>query len=534
MGTALFLMGSLIPILLMGWILLPAYLLNSHHKLATRLANYLLILALLVFGFCLGRILFSGPSTLVPDQFSIPLPFSKGISLEPLTIIMANLICFLGLIITRFSLRYLDGDPEQGKFLRNVCFTLGSVLLLVLSNNMALTFMGWLFTSLGLHLLLNHYPERNWAVWAARKKFLVSRIGDLFFLCAIFLTYLSFGSLDYSVIFAKSIEIRNSGLEAPSLVTWIGLFLVLASMTKSAQFPFHTWLPDTMETPTPVSALMHAGVINAGGFLLIRLSPLVTLSPISLDILAIVGSITALMASILMLTQTSIKRSLAYSTIAQMGFMILQCGLGAFIPALLHILTHSFYKAHAFLSSGSILESANSAEPSFSNLEPRNKIKAILISLPIAMLLCLATFWAIGAYSTSKPGSMVLGFILTLALTQIIWQSCANGNLKLACGGLLNAMLVCASYAIGYHLLLRITPGGLDLVSPSAGILDILVFMLVTLGFLAIFILQVLMVPMGRLPIMRALYVHAMNGFYLDIPSRKIAGVFWGKSSPVP
>ena len=164
------------------------------------------------------------------------------------------------------------------------------------------------------------------------------------------------GSFDYRDMFAAADAIHN--LPTAAWHELIGILFVLGAMTKSAQFPFHSWLPDTMETPTPVSALMHAGVINAGGFLVIRLSPLVSLSPIALDLLALIGALTAMLGAVVMLTQTSIKRSLAYSTIAQMGFMMLQCGLGAFSAALLHIVAHSAYKAHAFLSSGSVLDSA--------------------------------------------------------------------------------------------------------------------------------------------------------------------------------
>ncbi|NDH07095.1 hypothetical protein EBX93_14445, partial [bacterium] len=356
----------------------------------------------------------------------------------------------------------------------------------------------------------------------------------VFFLCAIFLTYHCFGTLDYTTIFEKSNQIRDSGLETPPLVTWVGLFLVLAAMTKSAQFPFHTWLPDTMETPTPVSALMHAGVINAGGFLIIRLSPLVTLSPMALDILAIVGSMTALMGSLLMLTQTSIKRSLAYSTIAQMGFMMLQCGLGAFIPALLHILAHSFYKAHAFLSSGGILESANASTLFSQDQKSTNTTKSLLLSLATSLVLCFGTLWLMGSHSSAKPGTIILGFILVLALTQLIWPFFASGNPRLAFGGLMSGLLVCASYVIGYQLIFRMTSGGIDSGTTTTGMLGILVFLIVTVGFLSIFILQALMIPIGKIPFMRALYVHALNGFYLDIPSRRIAGIFWGKSSPVP
>jgi NAD(P)H-quinone oxidoreductase subunit 5 len=171
-----------------------------------------------------------------------------------------------------------------------------------------------------------------------------------------------FHTWNFSALFNAANELHKSGLTTSSLeINSICFLLVAGAMLKSAQFPFHSWLPDTMETPTPVSALMHAGIINAGGFLIIRLNPLVTLSPAALSTLALFGAFTALFASLVMLTHASVKRSLAFSTVAQMGFMMLECGLGAFGLAVLHLVAHSLYKAHAFLASGSIVSMAKSA-----------------------------------------------------------------------------------------------------------------------------------------------------------------------------
>jgi NAD(P)H-quinone oxidoreductase subunit 5 len=168
---------------------------------------------------------------------------------------------------------------------------------------------------------------------AARKKFLISRLGDLFLTAAMVLIVSSLGSGDFATIFAAADQLRADSQPLNWALSLGATFLVLGAMTKSAQFPMHSWLPDTMETPTPVSALMHAGIINAGGFLVIRLSPLISLSHLALDLLAVVGTLTAVIGSVIMLTQPTVKRALAYSTMAQMGFMMLQCGLGAFAAA---------------------------------------------------------------------------------------------------------------------------------------------------------------------------------------------------------
>ena len=237
------------------------------------------------------------------------------------------------------------------------------------------------------------------------------------------MTYVTFGSFDYADVFAEAVALQEQSAANSMLVSAIGGLFVLAAMTKSAQFPFHSWLPDTMEAPTPVSALMHAGIINAGGFLVIRLSPLVVLSPAALGMLAMIGAITAPLGGVVMLSQTSVKRSLAFSTIAQMGFMMLQCGLGGFSAALLHIVAHSLYKAHAFLSSGSVLEQA--ARMQLTQARARSG-RAVLVDrhpgrggAAAVLGLTLACF---GLEPHEKPGGIVLGFVLLLALTNLVWR----------------------------------------------------------------------------------------------------------------
>ena len=522
---------GMIPFFLMGAILIPEKYVNSQPKAFARVARFTLLTALLIFMSGLINIAMESPNSFgTGGLHAIPIWTMP----DPVALIMACLIAFIGWIITTFSLHYLDGDPNQGRFLKHVCFTLGSVLVLVLSNNLGIAFLGWIFTSLGLHLLLCHYPERNWAIWAARKKFLVSRLGDLFFLGAIALVYSCFGSLDYAEIFTKCEAIRESNKAAPAAVTLVGVLLVLAAITKSAQFPFHTWLPDTMETPTPVSALMHAGVINAGGFLVIRLSPILTLSSLPLDILLVMGTFTALLGSLLMLTQTSIKRSLAYSTVAQMGFMMLQCGIGAFTAALLHILAHSFYKAHAFLSSGGILETAKPADHSPDNPNRLPSPWALPLAILAALALGVSSYWLLGSHGSAGTGGIMLCFILVLALTQLLWPNFSRQSSLLALVGVLQSIVVCGCYLAAYHLLWLATSGKLDIGVPPPGLLDMAALAMVLAGFLGIFLLQILMDPLGRFPWMRALHVHAMHGFYMDIPSRKLAGMFWGKSYPVP
>jgi NAD(P)H-quinone oxidoreductase subunit 5 len=248
---------------------------------------------------------------------------------------------------------------------------------------------------------------------AARKKFLFSRLGDIALLAALWFAWRAFGTLDYAALFAGA-----SREEAP--LQTIALLLVVAAVLKSAQFPFHGWLPDTMETPTPVSALMHAGIINAGGFLIIRFSPLMAQAPKALELLAAVGGFTALFGSLVMITQTSVKRTLAFSTVAQMGFMMLQCGLGAFALALLHIAAHSLYKAHAFLSSGSVIAASRSA-----GSPPARSYRGLLGALAAfavaGVLVALLSFLS-GSAPWEDSGRFGLGLILAVALAQLLWH----------------------------------------------------------------------------------------------------------------
>ena len=282
--------------------------------------------------------------------------------------------------------------------------TLASVLVLVLSGSLTLILAAWVATSLCLHRLLLHHPERAGAVFAARKKFVVSRLGDLCLLAALGLTFRHYGTGDLETLFAAA----AGGDTAP--LPGIGLLLAACAALKSAQLPFHSWLPDTMETPTPVSAFMHAGIINAGGFLVVRLSPLFVHAPAALTLLAALGAATAAFGAVVMLAQPSVKRALAYSTIAQMGFMLLQCGLGAFGLALLHLVAHSLYKAHAFLHAGSTIGAVpRAAVP----LTPR----ALALGTLAGGLLVAGTATLLAvALPDATPSAGVLALVLALAL----------------------------------------------------------------------------------------------------------------------
>jgi NAD(P)H-quinone oxidoreductase subunit 5 len=433
---------------------------------------------------------------------------SLSIHVDALTVVILAMVSIVGTSVSVFSVRYLDGDPGQARFSQWLAFTLSAVALLVAAGNLVMLWLAWVASSFGLHKLLTFYGGRPAAVLAARKKILVSRLGDVLLLFAFLLVYLVYGSLEYQTIFARAAEV-----DAQPWTTLAGLFLVLGAMTKSAQLPVHSWLPDTMEVPTPVSAFMHAGIINAGGFLLIRLSPVLVKAPVALELCALGGGLTAVFASVVMLTQTDIKRKLAWSTISQMGFMMLQIGLGAFALATLHIVGHSFYKAHAFASSASTVRS--DASP------PRRTDQVDLAGVGLGLLAGMGIVGAfvlvLGLDLEQKPGGFVLASVLALAVAQIylgarrISSSRPKAQLRGLRDGALIAVLYFALAALFDALL-----GQAVATSPIAdSSIDVLIAGTVTALFFGALILQALLPRLAHTPYGRRLYVHAYDGFYL-------------------
>lgn len=494
----------LAPLLVIALAILHAILVERGNVAlnVSRIARGLFLAALLAA----GMVAMVGPVEVVLAAVGA---VKLGLYFDALSVLMLALVTFLGVVITRFSVNYLQGDPGRARFSRWLLLTLGSVSMLVISSNLLMFGLAWVATSLSLHQLLTFYPERPGAVLAARKKFIVSRIGDVCLLAAMVLVWQVFGSWDFQKIFAAAAA-HQGGAE----MSWICGLLVAAALIKSAQFPFHSWLPDTLETPTPVSALMHAGIINAGGFLVVRLSPLITQSPGALNALALVGAFTALFASVIMMTQTSIKKQLAWSTLAQMGFMMLQCGLGAFALAMMHIVAHSLYKAHAFLSSGSIVNITKSA------WVPTGRTSAhpvvVLISLVAAVAVGCGMGALFGLRIDSDPGHLLLIAVFVMALAHMLWTLWNSSmRLRLFGWGMLvtaAATAVCLALHSGFG---RLLAGALPEYAPVRSGFEYAVMVFVGLLFLGVLVFQSQLPVWSARPAFARLYVHASNGFYL-------------------
>ena len=431
--------------------------------------------------------------------------------LDRLTGVLLVLSTFLFAVVCRYSNRYLMGDTGQPRFTFWLCLTGSCVFALVLSQNLLLFSLAWCGVSLSLHHLLQFYRNRPGALLAARKKFLISRLGDAALAGALILTFRQFGTWDFQRIFIAAEYLRTAGIDRlPHSVSWICALLVFAALLKSAQFPFHSWLPDTMETPTPVSALMHAGIINAGGILIIRLSPLVSLSPTSLCALCLVGAFTALFASIVMLTQASVKRCLAFSTVAQMGFMMLECGLGAFHLALLHIVAHSLYKAHAFLSSGSAVLANPQA--------PKKPVTAATIGagLLLAFTIVIPAAWYLGLPPLKEP---VLVAILCMALAQMLWATWPSPL----------SIMLAVIFSFTYFAFGRAAE---QIVKPVRNEIGWLALPIVS-AFAIVAVAQSQLPRLSRASFGKHLFVYARNGFYLNTLANRITASLWPVNVPM-
>ncbi|RIA56132.1 NADH-quinone oxidoreductase subunit L [Dichotomicrobium thermohalophilum] len=464
----------------------------------------------------------AGVSVALYGPLTTPTIGSEGLGLslrlDAVSAVMFLLVAFVGAIVVEYSRNYMDGDARQGVFTGRLCLTLASVVLLVLSGNLVMLVLAWIGTSLALQTLLLFYAERPKAVIAGRKKFITARMSDALLIGAAMLLYQAFGTADIGAILSAATQ-----AEASTTIAVAALLLVGAALLKSAQFPFHGWLPEVMETPTPVSALLHAGIINAGGFLIVRFADVMLLSAASLHLLAIIGGFTALFGAVVMLTQTSIKVSLAWSTVAQMGFMMLQCGLGAFALAVLHIVAHSLYKAHAFLSSGSVIDIART---SWVPEKTPPRVSHVLLALALALVLYTGIGAGFGLAGDVAPQILALGAILIMGLTLFIAQSAAG---KLNAYVIGRTLAAATTVTIAYFVL----QGGAQMLladtlppPPAPGPFAYAIMALAVASFAAVTVLQIIEPSRAATPFWRAARVHIANGLYVNSLFDRFVGAF--------
>ncbi|ACA19956.1 NADH dehydrogenase (quinone) [Methylobacterium sp. 4-46] len=439
-----------------------------------------------------------------------------SVRLDAVSITMLLLVTFIGWIVVRYASRYLDGEERQGLFTGWLCLTLASVLLLVTAGNLAQLVAAWIATSLFLHRLLLFYGERPAARRAARKKFITARLGDAALIAAAGLLAAAYGTGDLGRILGAARAGEGGGLA----VAAAGL-LALAAMLKSAQFPTHGWLTEVMETPTPVSALLHAGVINAGGFLLIRFADVLLLAPGVLAVLVMVGGFTALFGGLVMLTQPAVKTSLAWSTVAQMGFMTFECGLALFPLALLHIVAHSLYKAHAFLASGGAVEAVAAIR------RPGPVAVPGAVAVGRAFLSALIIFVLVGlgfGLAHKSPQALALGAILIFGVAYMLAQGFADAAPReLTRRTAVYAVATSVAYFALQLAAIRLTAGVLP-PTPAPGPLEWALIVLALLSFGLVAVLQAMFPLWAYHPAAAGLRVHLANGLYANAAFDRLIG----------
>ena len=442
--------------------------------------------------------------------------FGLSVRLDALSVIMMALVSFIGWIVLRYAGTYLDGEPRQGAFTGWMLATLAAVLVLVQAGNVWMFVAAWIATSFFLHRLLVFYPDRQAAQRAAHKKFVTARIADIALLVAAIILVNAYGTSDIASILAAA----RAG-QSPDLPGVSASLLALAALLKSAQFPTHGWLTEVMETPTPVSALLHAGVINAGGFLLIRFADVMLLAPGVLAVLVMIGGFTAIFGGLVMLTQPAVKTSLAWSTVAQMGFMILQCGLALFPLALLHIVAHSLYKAHAFLASGGAVEAIAAAK--------RPGVVAVPSGGAVgrAFALALLIYGIIGlvfGFDGKSPQAIALGAILIFGVAYLLAQGLAEAAPRALT---IRTAIFSIAAAVGYFALqtgAAFVMAGTLPATPPAGPLEWALIVLAVFSFGLVAIAQALFPLWAYHPAAAGLRIHLSNGLYMNAIFDKMLG----------
>lgn len=338
---------------------------------------------------------------------------SDWIGLTRFSVVFALLVQGLGLVIGSFSARYLQGEPRQYQYITWLAGVLASVQWLILAQNWVILITAWLAVGVFMQRLLCFYEDRPFALLAARKKHLADRIADLLLIAGALLIWHEVGQGSFA---AAALHVQSEGA---GLVLQAGtVMLVLAVIVRTALMPAHGWLTQVMEAPTPVSALLHAGVVNLGGFVLIQISPLMDAVAPARWLLIAMGLATALLAGLIILTRISIKVRLAWSTIAQMGFMVLECGLGLYTLAALHLIGHSLYKAHAFLRASSVVQDAR-----LHRMQPSNDYSwTNLLTAPVMAMALTIPVVSLPIPGTDETGLPIWwAILLSLAWAPLFW-----------------------------------------------------------------------------------------------------------------
>jgi NADH-quinone oxidoreductase subunit L len=321
----------------------------------------------------------------------------------------------VGLLIHIYSIGYMQAESGYYRFFSYMNLFLFSMLVLVLADNFLLLFVGWEGVGLCSYLLIGYYFERKSAADAGKKAFIVNRIGDVGFILGVLLIFSAFGTLNFDQVFGQiaSSPERYAPEAGIGILTAIALLLFVGATGKSAQVPLYVWLPDAMEGPTPVSALIHAAtMVTAGVYVVVRCAPIYSRAPIALEVITVIGLVTAVLAALIALVQTDIKRVLAYSTVSQLGYMFVAAGVGAFSAAIFHLMTHAFFKALLFLGAGSVIHALGGEQDLTRMGGLRRYLPVTALTMTVATLAISGIFPLAGFFSKDE----------------ILWSAWAEGH----------------------------------------------------------------------------------------------------------
>ena len=434
-------------------------------------------------------------------------------TVNPFKLVLLALVAFLALVIWRYSATALAGEADKPRFMRALAATLAAVIFTLLSNHLLLFWLGWVSISLALQQLLLFYPERPRAQLAAHKKALSARLGETLLALAFTLLYLQFDTASISQINL----LLNSAQPANAILHSAAVLLVLVALLKCAQLPLHGWLIQVVEAPTPVSALLHAGIINLGGILLLLFAPLLAYSTIATGVLLIAALVSTVLAALIMSTRISIKVRLAWSTVAQMGLMLVEIALGLYTLALLHLLAHSCYKAYAFLHSGNAVNHYLAAQLA-GQTQPRGW--HWLFSLLLAAVLVWLTQLFLPLTSLSSAVLLVLAITVLLAPAFNVADSRRVLRILLALG-----------YGIGLLALYFSLKTLLQHVLPTPHSVKLAADVLSSVVFSGLFVVALLLRYQSHHKAMNKIFVWLNAGGYLDEWATRITLKIWPDNS---
>lgn len=426
-------------------------------------------------------------------------------------VVVLLLVTFLAAVLARASESALRDEPNASAYARAFALTLASVSLLVLSRHLLLLCVAWIGVSVSLHRLLLFFPDRVAAIVAARKKFIVSRLADVVLACGVAAVVSSTGSGD--------LEQLSSSLAAvdtlPPLLHFAAVCFVVAAALKCAQLPFHGWLTQVMEAPTPVSALLHAGVVNMGGLLLLRTAPLLDRAVGAQVLLLLIAVPTTAVAALVTTTRVSVKVALAWSTVAQMGFMLVECALGLWHLVLLHLVAHSLYKAHAFLSASGVVDRTQ-----------RQLFAPAVVASPVSRVgsaLLLAGAVIVVAFATHASARQACSWLLVALAVSPLLPSARRSPIT----GLLTriAVVVAATVVLTQVAVLSVAPRGDDVVNTVGAI----ALCVVLCAVLAVF--EVLR-AFPHSAFAQTLHPWLFSGLYLDEISTRLTLRLWPLARP--